>query len=158
VNTEEHLVHRQELGDYIVNADGQRLLDHPYLNFDIRADGESIPAGSTVTVDATLFHWGEQTSTSYTATHDGRHFVIDPLILDGAESWNWDTSGWLRLDMTIDGPAGVATGDFGFQIYPPKPATGALFSVINFIIPFAVLGLFIVVYRARQVRLQVQTS
>ena len=123
-NTEEHLIHRVQVGPYIVNADGQRLLEHPYLKFDIRHEGEVIPPNSTVQVNTTLYHRGSQKRANYTAEFDGRYFVIDPLELDGAETWAWDSGGWLRLDITIDGPAGEGKGDVGFQIYPPKTRNG----------------------------------
>lgn len=157
-NTEEHLIHREQVGPYTVNADGQRLLNHPYLKFDIRHNGELIPPESVVTVDTTLYRRGPQGHESYTAEFDGRYFVIDPLELEGAETWTWDNAGWLQLNITVDGPAGPGKGEVGFQIYPPKPATGTLFSVLNFSLPFVVLALFVLTYRFRRVRLQTYSA
>ena len=153
-NTEEHLVHREQVGPYTVNADGQRLLENPYLKFDIRQGSEPVPADTEVRVETTLYHDGGQSRSSYTPEFDGRFFVIDPLELPGAETWAWDDSGWLELTITVDGSAGKGTGETGFQIFPAKPEAGRLFSLVNFGFPFAVLALFVVIYRMRRVRLQ----
>ena len=153
-NTEEHLIHREQMGPYLVNGDGQRLIGKSYLKLDIREDGTRLPADSTVQVDATLYHDGGQSRSSYTPTFDGRYFVIDPLELKGAENWTWDSNGWLDLDVTIDGPAGKATGEVGFPVYPPKPEAGTLFRIINVSLPFVLLGLFVLFYRVTGTRLR----
>ncbi len=153
-NTEEHLVHREQVGPYLVSGDGQRLLEHPYLKLDIRQDGEPIAADSTVRVDATLHHADEHSTMSYTPRFDDGVFVIDPLELGGAETWPWDSGGWLELELTVVGAAGTGTGEFGFGIYPPKPAAGTLFRLLNFGIPFLTLTVFVVIYRSRRVSLQ----
>ena len=153
-NTEEHLVHREQVGPYLVNGDGQRLVGNAYLKLDIREDGARIPADSAVRVDATLYHDGGESRTSYTPEFDGRYFVIDPLELDGAENWTWDSNGWLELDITIDGPAGEGAGGVGFPVYPPKPEAGTLFRIINVGLPFVLLGLFVLIYHVTGVRLR----
>ena len=153
-NTEEHLVHREQIGPYLVNGDGQRLIDNPYLKLDIRENGTRIPADSTVKVDAILYHDSGQSRSSYTPTFDGRYFVIDPLKLEGAENWSWNDNGWLALDITIDGAAGEATGEVGFPVYPPKPEAGTLFRIVNVGLPFVLLGLFVLVYRVTGTRLR----
>ena len=153
-NTEEHLIHREQVGPYLVNGDGQRLIDNPYLKLDIRENGTRIPADSTVKVDAILYHDSGQSRSSYTPTFDGRYFVIDPLKLEGAENWSWNDNGWLALDITIDGAAGEATGEVGFPVYPPKPEAGTLFRIVNVGLPFVLLGLFVLIYRVTGTRLR----
>ena len=153
-NTEEHLIHREQVGPYLVNGDGQRLVGKSYLKLDIRENGERVPADSTVQVDAILYHDAEQSRSSYTPTFDGRYFVIDPLTLEGAENWSWNDNGWLALNITIDGAAGEATGEVGFPVYPPKPAAGTLFRIINVSLPFVLLGLFVLIYRVTGTRLR----
>ncbi len=154
VNTEEHLIHREEVGPYLVSGDGQRLIGNPYLKLDIRSEGERIPPSSDVQVDATLQYQGEVHRTRYTPEARDGLFVIDPLELPGAETWGWESGGWLELDLLIDGPAGEGQGGTGFYIYPPKPETSRVFSVINFGLPFALLVLVALIYRLRRVRLQ----
>lgn len=157
-NTEEHLVHREQVGPYLVSGEGQRLLEHPYLKLDIRQEGVPIAADSTVRVDATLHHAGEQSTTSYIPRYDDGVFVIDPLELGDAENWPWDSGGWLQLELTVAGAAGTGTGEFGFSIYPPKPAAGTLFRLLNFGTPFLTLAVFAGVYKLRRVSLQRRTA
>ena len=154
VNTEEHLIHREEVGPYLVSGDGQRLISNPYLKLDIRLRGERIPPSSDVRVDATLSRQDEVSTVSYTPEVRDGLFVIDPLELPGAETWGWEGGGWLALDLLIDGPAGEGRGDLGFYVYPPKPETSRVFSVINFGLPFALLVLIALMYRLKRVRLQ----
>ena len=154
VSSEEHLLHRERVGPYTVSADGQRLINNPYLEFDVRYGGERLPERSTVRVDATLHHEDEEVRTRYEAVYDDGRFVIDPLELPGAEAWAPNDYGWLVLDLFIDGPAGRGAGQVSFDIYPPKPETGRLFSVVNFTLPFVILALFALLYRLRRVRLQ----
>ena len=153
-NTEEHLVHREQVGPYLVNGDGQRLVGDAYLKLDIREDGARIPADSEVRVDAILHHDSGQSRRSYTPEFDGRHFVIDPLKLDGAENWSWNDNGWLELNIAVNGPAGGGTGEVGFPVYPPKPEAGTLFRIINVGLPFVLLGLFVLIYRLTGTRLR----
>ena len=154
VNTEEHLIHREEVGPYLVSGDGQRLIDDPYLKLDVRYQGERIPPDSEVRVNAALSRQGEVRAVSYIPEVRGGLFVIDPLELPGAETWGWESGGWLELDLLISGPAGEARGDLGFYVYPPKPETSRVFSVINFGLPFVLLVLIALVYRLKRVRLQ----
>ena len=154
VSSEEHLLHRERVGPYTVSADGQRLINNPYLEFDVRYSGERLPASSTVRVDAALHHEDEEVRTRYEAVYDEGRFVIDPLELPGAETWAPSDYGWLVLDLFIDGPAGRGEGQVSFDIYPPKPETGRLFSTVNFGLPFVILALFALLYRSRRVRLQ----
>ena len=153
-NTEEHLIHRERVGPYLVNGDGQRLVGESYLKLDIREDGARIPANSEVWVDAILHHDSGQSRRNYTPEFDGRYFIVDPIELPGAENWAWNDNGWLELAITIDGPAGEATGEVGFPVYPPKPEAGTLFRIINVGLPFALLGLFVLVYRVTGTRLR----
>ena len=153
VNTEEHLIHREEVGPYLVSGDGQRLLDTPYLKLDIRYQGERIPPSSKVEVSSTLYHGDEMSTARYTPEVENGLFVIDPLELPSAEAWTWG-SGWLSLSISVDGPVGEGQGSVAFEIYPPKPEAGRLFSLVNFGLPFILLGLFAVIYRVRRVRLQ----
>ncbi len=154
INTEEHLIHREEVGPYLVSGDGQRLIDNPYLKLDIRYEGERISPSSDVRVNATLSRQGEMSTARYTPEVRDGLFVIHPLELPGAETWGWESGGWLELDLLIDGPAGEAQGSTGFYIYPPKPETSRIFSVINFGLPFALLVLVALIYKLRRVRLQ----
>ena len=154
INLEEHLIHREEIGPYLLSADGVRLLENPYLKLDIRYEGKPIPADSKVLASSTLFQWGDNVQTTYTPVHDGETFIIEPLELDSAKEWSWDQSGWLRMDVTIDGPAGLASGDFGFSIFPDKPEVGLGFRALNFAIPFMVLALFAGVFGLTKVRLR----
>lgn len=154
VNTEERLIHREQVGPYLVSADGQRLIDDPYLKLDLRYEGERIPPESDVQVDAALYHEDEIYTASYIPEVRDELFVIRPLELPGAETWSWDSGGRLELTFFVDGPAGEGRGRTSFRIYPPKPETGRLFGLINFGIPFILLAIFAVIYRLRRVRLQ----
>ena len=124
------------------------------MRLDIRYEGEPISADSDVSIQGTLYQNGVVKEMLYTPVHDGERFVIEELELNEAKSWNWDEEGWLDLDFTIDGPAGVGVGSTGFQIFPPKPQTGALFAIVNFTIPFVVLVFFAGIYYFRQVKVR----
>ena len=151
VSAEEHLIHREEMGPYLVSADGQRLLDEPYLRLDIRHEGKPVAADTALSVKGNLYQNGLIETKTYEAVYDGSRFVIE-LLLDEAKSWNWDETGWLELTITIDGAAGFAQGSAGFQIFPPKPTTGRFFSLINFIIPLLVVVIFAGIYAFSNVR------
>ena len=154
VSTEEHLIHMEQVGDYIVNADGQRLLHDPYLRFDIKHNGQPISADSDVRIESTLFLPDERVDKTYIPEHDGERFVVKPLDLEKAKSMSWDQGGWLRMNIVINGPAGKAEETVGIQIYPPKLEGGLMFRAINVAIPFLVLGIFVVIYRFANVRIR----
>ena len=105
-----------------------------------------------LSIAGNLYQNGFIETKTYEAVYDGTRFVIDPLELDEAKSWNWDETGWLELDIAINGTAGLGQGSAGFQIFPPKPTTGSLFSLINFIIPLVVVGLFAGIYTFGNIR------
>ena len=152
-NTEEHLLHLERIGPYILSADGQRLLPDPYLKLEIKYDKKPLPADAKVSIKSILYQNGPNINKSYMPTHDGKYFVIEPLDLSAIENWNWDEEGWLDLSILIDGPAGKAEGKVGFEIYPPKPNTGILFRVLNIAIPIVLLVVFASIYKIRKVKL-----
>ncbi len=154
VNTEERLLHQVELGPYTLNAQGQRLLHDPYLRLSINLEGEPIPADSSVRVDSTLFVQGGQTNKSYTPEHDGKSFVITPLDLEKAKVMSWDEGGWLRLAITVNGPAGPASETVGISIYPPKPAVSFAFRALNFLIPLVLVAVFAIIFKVTNIRLR----
>ena len=158
VNTEEHMVHQEKIGPYVLNVDGQRLLKDPYLNLSIKHKGKAIPADSVVRVETTLFQPGTPFKKTYFPTSNGEGFLIDKLELDSAKEWSWDQGGWLRMEVFIDGPAGEASGQTGIDIFPPKPETGNLFRLINFSIPLVLLGLFAIIYKFANVPLRRQVT
>ena len=154
VNTEEHLLHKERIGDYVLSADGQRLLHDPYLRFDIRHEGKPIPADSNVVINSTLYGPFEPYEKTYTPVYEDGRFVVKPLDLEKAKSMSWDQGGWIRMEVLIDGVAGEASGVVGVGIYPPKPETGTLFRVVNIAIPLLVLAVFGLIYRLTRVRLR----
>jgi hypothetical protein len=169
-NTEEHLFHLVRVGPYTVSADGNRLLEHPYIKFEIKQSGVAIPAGSQVRLETKLYTFqgeGEidgkieallataqpvQTK-SYALEYDGRYFIADPLDLELAKTWDWNSSGYLQMQLFIAAPTGTTQGQFGMAIYPSRPSMGNGVKAAILALPFICLGLFLGAFRLFKLRL-----
>ena len=89
----------EKIGDYVVNAKGQRLLHDPYLRFDIKHKGQPIPADSEGRIETTLFLPSESVKKTYLPEHDGRHFMVKPLDLEKAKAMSLDEGAWLGMNI-----------------------------------------------------------
>ena len=152
LSTEEHLLHRVEVGPYLVSADGQRLLDNPYLDLSVEHEGRPVSADTTLTVQSTLYGSGNRVERSYRAVREGETFFVD-LDLSEAETWAWYEGGWLELDLVVSGPVGSGQGNAGFSVYPPKLEAGILFRLLSFGLPLVLLGLVTLAFGLRGVPL-----
>jgi hypothetical protein len=169
-NTQEHLFHLVRVEPYTVSADGNRLLEHPYLKFEIKQRGATIPEGSIVRLETKLYTFqgeGEidgkieallataqpvQTK-NYALEYDGRYFIADPLDLELAKTWDWNSSGYLQMHLFIGAPAGTTQGQFGIAIYPPRPVMGNGVKAVILALPLLCLGLFLGAFRLFKLRL-----
>lgn len=152
-SSEEHLIHKTRVGPYLVNADGQRLIEHPYLKFSITQDGKAIPQDTVVTVDSTLYVYEQEPlALSYTTVPDGKYFVIDPLNLQPLIDSEDGNDGWFEFDLNIDNGTSVESRTFALEYYPPRPEIGPLFSIISTLLPLVLLGIIIVLFRSMRLK------
>lgn len=107
--TEEHLLHLEPVGSYLVSADGQRLAGEAYLSFAVSNGGVPVTEDGSVQVEAALYHLPESDmegkveallttlkpleTRTYTAELVGDEFVVDPLDISAVEAFDWQTSG-----------------------------------------------------------------
>ena len=148
-SSEEHLIHKTRVGPYLVNADGQRLVEHPYLKFSITEDGKAISQDTLVTVDSKLYVYQQDTlELTYTTVPDGKYFVIDPLNLQPLIDSENGNDGWFEFDLNIDNGTTVESRTFALEYYPPRPEIGPLFSIISTLLPIVLLGIIVVLFRS----------
>ena len=152
-SSEEHLLHQEKVGPYIVNADGQRLVEHPYLKFDITKDGVPLSDEATVMMESVLYTNGQSpVRHTYTAVSENNLFVIDPLDLTAIVEADNTDGGWMKFDLIIsDGEIEERRG-FDLDYYSPRPDVGFLFRFLNTMIPLSVLVLAFVIFRFRGLR------
>ncbi len=160
-SSEEHLIHKEKVGPYLVNADGQRLVKHPYLKFDITKDGEALSTDSTVRLESKLHvHTKDPLIRTYTATRDGDRFVIDPIDLTPLKEVDHTYGGWLVFDLIISDGETEAQREFDLDYYSPRPEVSFLFRLLNTLIPIIVLVIAFAVFKLRSLERNqlVQTS
>jgi len=147
-SSEEHLIHKTRVGPYLVNADGQRLVDHPYLKFSITENGQPIPQNTSVTLDSTLYVYEQEPlELTYNTVPDGKYFVIDPLNLQPLIESENGNDGWFEFDLNIDNGTKIESRTFVLEYYPPRPEIGSLFSIVSTLLPIVLLGIVIVLFR-----------
>jgi hypothetical protein len=153
---EERLLYKKPAGPFTVTIDGTRLVrEDNYFRLEILENGQAIPADSVVTVSITLpERMGKKSE--FTAKHDGKDFIIDPLPLEGKGQWtNQDT--W-QVNINIKTLTGEAVTEFGMQVYPIKTDAGFVFRAVNVAIPVVVLLAFMAVFALGRVRLERATA
>jgi len=149
-SSEEHLLHKERVGPYIVNADGQRLMEHPYLKFDITKDGEALSDSATVTMESTFFVYKTNpVNKSYNAVRDGDIFVVDPLDLSALNEVDHTYGGEMEFNLVISEGGETAQKRFEIDYYPPRPEVGFVFRLLNTLIPIVVLVLALILFRIR---------
>ena len=147
-SSEEHLIHKEKMGPYVVNADGQRLVDHPYLRFDITKDGNPLQADAKVTMESTLYvHTKDPLIRTYEAIYDGEGFLVDPIDLEPLTQVDHTYGGWMEFDLVISEGETEERRDFGLDYYSPRPEVGFLFRLVNTLIPIVVLVLAFIVFK-----------
>lgn len=152
-SSEEHLLHKEKVGPYTVNADGQRLVKHPYLRFDITKEGEALAEDATVVMESKLYvHTKDPLIRTYTAVREGDSFLVDPLDLSSLKEVDHTYGGWMEFDLIISEGGSNEQGDFGLDYYSPRPDVGLLFRLINTLIPVVVLVLAFGFFKMRGLR------
>ena len=78
-----------------------------------------------------------------------------PTTVESADSWllnpaPLDEEGRWKGRILVDGPAGPATAGFTFNVYPARPVLPAWITLTQPVIPMVVLGLAVLVVRARR--------
>lgn len=147
-SSEEHLLHMERVGPYTVNADGQRLVEHPYLKFDITKDGEPLIADTKVTMESRLYvYTKDPLIRTYEAVYDGERFVVDPLDLEPLEQVDHTYGGEMAFDLVISEGETEERRSFELDYYSPRPEVSFLFRLMNTLIPIIVLVLAFVVFK-----------
>lgn len=124
------------------------MVEYPYLKFSITENGKTILPDSIVTVDSTLYVYEQEPLKQvYTAVFDGKSFVVDPVDLQPLMDSTNGNDGCFEFDLMIDSDAGVQTRGFALDYFPPRPEVGMLFRLISTLLPIALLGLVIILFK-----------
>ena len=149
-SSEEHLLHKEKIGPYIVNADGQRLVEHPYLRFTVTKDGEALAEDATVVMQSKFYvHTKDPLVRTYNAVRQGDSFVVDPLDLSSLKEVDHSYGGWMEFDLIVSEGDSTEQRNFGLEYYSPRPEVGLLFRMLNTLIPLVVLVLAFLLFKVR---------
>jgi len=149
-SSEEHLIHKERVGPYVVNADGQRLVEHPYLKFEISKDGEAIPKDTKVRMESKLYVYTKDPLVrNYDAVFDGKYFVVDPIDLTPLTQVDHTYGGDIIFDLIIDDGQTEEQREFELEYYSPRPEVGILFRLLNTLIPIVVIVLAFILFKLR---------
>jgi hypothetical protein len=158
----ERILGNQISGPYDIEVVGATFVDDAAFAITIDIDGLPAPAGTTAAFllapDTGEGRGGfgsaaavteftpaqEQDARAATAEAPGS-WVLNPAPLDQVGTW--------KGRLLVDGPAGPASAGFTFHVYPPRPALSAWLTLTQPVIPALVLGLALLIIRARRTAL-----
>jgi len=147
-SSEERLIHRERMGSYLVNVDGQRLTHHPYLKFDITKEGQALSQDAQIKLETKLNIWGKDAYfRDYAAVRQGDLFVVDPLDLTPMLDADPEEDNWMEITVIISEAGKTESKVFNIDYYPPRPDFGFIFRFLSMMIPIIMIVLAVVIFR-----------
>lgn len=156
----ERIIGNQISGPYEIEVVGATFVNDSAFAATIDVDGSPAPEGTTVSflmapetdesrqsgfgsaAAVTEFTAEQERATLPAAVESLGAWVLNPAPLDQVGTW--------KGRILVDGPAGPAMAGFTFHVYPARPALPAWIALGQPVIPAVVLGLALLVIRARR--------